>query len=141
MELEVRVGFDFGKLAQEMPTLINRFLNESKNETAKVSKDFIKSGQVTPGILDKTQKRRIRRGNPPQPPLYETGELHDSIKPTKNGIEFKGYGAIHEYGIGRQRQRQFIKVSRAKDSLKKLISKMRKALSRRPPLVLKSGLG
>jgi len=137
MKLEIRVGVDFGKLASDIPNLIDGFLSSSKEETAKVSKDYIKSGKVNPDILPVTKARRKRRGNPESPPMYETGALHDSIKPTDGGIEFKGYGIVHQTGDG-VTQREFIVISKAKDSIKNLISNMKKSLSRKSPLVLKT---
>ena len=137
MKLEIRVGVNFNKLASDMPKLIDGFLSSSKEETVKVSKDYIKSGKVNPDIFDSTKARRKRRGNPQSPPMYETGALHDSIKPTDGGIEFKGYGIVHQTGDG-VTQREFIVISKAKDSIKNLISKMKKSLSRKSPLVLKT---
>ena len=137
MKLEIRVGVDFGKLASDMPKLIDGFLDSSRVETVKVSKDYIKSGKVNPDILRVTKARRKRRGNPQSPPLYETGVLHDSIKTTKEGIEFKGYGIVHQTGLNIT-QREFLMVSQAKDGLKKFISGMSKSLHRKSPLVLKT---
>jgi len=137
MKLEIKVGVDFGKLASDIPKLIDGFLSSSKEEIVDVSKDYIKSGKVNPDILPTTKARRKRRGNPESPPMYETGALHDSIKPTDGGIEFKGYGIVHQTGDG-VTQRQFIVISKAKDGIKNLISNMKKSLSRKSPLVLKT---
>jgi len=137
MKLEIRVGVNFASLASDVPKLIDGFLSSSKEETVKVSKDYIKSGKVNPDILPSTKARRKRRGNPQSPPMYETGTLHDSLKSTSDGIEFKGYGIVHQTGDG-VTQRQFIVISKAKDGIKNLISNMRKSLSRKSPLVLKT---
>jgi hypothetical protein len=137
MKLEIKVGIDFGKLASDIPKLIDGFLSSSKEEIVGVSKDYIKSGKVNPDIFDSTKARRKRRGNPESPPLYETGVLHNSIKSTDSGIEFKGYGIVHQTGDG-VTKREFIVLSKAKDSIKNLISNMKESLRRKSPLVLKT---
>jgi hypothetical protein len=137
MKLEIKVGIDFGKLASDIPKLIDGFLSSSKEEIVGVSKDYIKSGKVNPDIFDSTKARRKRRGNPESPPLYETGVLHNSIKSTDSGIEFKGYGIVHQTGDG-VTKREFIVLSKAKDGIKNLISNMKESLRRKSPLVLKT---
>ncbi len=137
MKLEIRVGVDFEKLANDVPKLLDGFLKGSIDETVKESKNFIRSGRVTPDILPQTKARRKRSGNPESPPLYETGKLHNSIEGTKDGIMFNGYGIVHQRGIDIQ-QRQFLAFSQAKDGIKKLVSAMRKSLRRSSPLVLKT---
>ncbi|MDE0954714.1 MAG: hypothetical protein OR994_08550 [Candidatus Poseidoniales archaeon] len=137
MKLEIRVGVDFGKLATAMPKLIDGFLKSSIDETIKVSKNFIKSGKVTPPLKDITKKTRRRKGFSETPPMYMSHDLYDSIEPTKDGIRLARYGYYHHTGEGNL-QREFIMHSLAKDSVKNFVSKMSESLHRKSPLVLKT---
>lgn len=101
MKLSVKVNFDFGKLANKMPTVINDFLNDSyANVVAKDSQEFIRSGQVTPPLAKSTLRKREREGYP-KIPLLRTGELTKSLKKSKKGLQMKGYGVLQYNGFTR----------------------------------------
>jgi hypothetical protein len=55
---------------------------------------YSKSADLQPS----TQYIRKWRGNKPQPPLIETGNLVNSIRATKNGITMADYGMHHVKG-------------------------------------------
>ena len=133
MKLKTTVNFDFGKLADTMPKLIEEIMTDMKTESVKETKDFIQSGKVTPDIEEITKKRRIKRGNPPTPPLYETGTLHDSIRVVKTGMEMLKYGGRHQFGNGRP-IRQFVQAVASKKTYNKFISSVRKALHLSTPI-------
>jgi len=137
MKLEVKVNFDFNKLANDMPKLMDEFLMTSKEETVKVSKEFIRSGSVTPALEKSTERSRRARGNPISPPLYEYHTLHDSIKATKEGIEMIRYGLAHHVGYGKLKERKFIQFQLAKDSMSRFIKAMRKSMHLSSPIVFK----
>jgi len=53
MKLEIKANFDFGKMANKLPKVIDKFLNESYADVvAKDSKKFIESGKVKYAGLD-----------------------------------------------------------------------------------------
>ena len=138
MKLDVEVNFDFGKLANELPTMIDKFINESIDSTVKFSKDYIKDGKVTPDILKATKDRRARRGNPRNPPLYETGELYKSIQNAKEGMSIQQGGLWHHTGHGNPK-RPFIGTSKEDmiSAFEKFKKERKKAMHLSTPLVLK----
>ena len=72
-------------LAEEMKKVISdgNVLNPLKKST----KDIRKRGRE--GIVFKSMTK----------PLFATGTLHDSIKPTSDGVEMKGYGLWQAVGF------------------------------------------
>ena len=144
MKLEIRVGVDFGKLASDMSKLIDSFISDSLIGTSiKLTKDNIKSGGVTPPLLQSTIDRRKRGktgtrhgGNRP---LYDSGDLHDSLKKSKNGIDMVKYAPIHHEGIpARMSARPFLIIPKLDTIQKTLIESMKTSLHRKSPLVLKT---
>ena len=133
MKLKTTVNFDFGKLADSMPKLIEGIMTDMKTDSVKETKDFIKSGKVTPDIETVTKTRRIRRGNPPQPPLYETHKLHDSIRVVKTGMEMLKYGGRHQFGDGRP-IRKFVQAVASKETYTKFTNAIRKAMHLSTPI-------
>ena len=137
MKLEIKANFDFGKMANKLPKIIDKFLNESYADVvAKDSKKFIESGRVTPQLNDSTIE--IRKNRKPyvggSKPLYATGALANSLSKSKDGLKMKGYGAVHHSGFttGSRsmipnkivRPRPFLQV----DNLSKITSKFYDAL-------------
>ena len=71
---------------------------------AEEMKKVISDGNVLIPLEDTTKdiRRRGRKGmtfRSMTKPLLATGALHDSIKPTKDGIEMKEYGILHAMGF------------------------------------------
>ena len=51
MKLEIKTNFDFGKMADQLPKVIDKFLNDSyAGVVAQDSKKFIESGRVSPPL-------------------------------------------------------------------------------------------
>ncbi len=166
MKLEIRVGVDFGKLANEMPKILENHTSRIAVSSAERAKNAIDSGKFAP-LKDSTREIREKGQSPASDrtatnsfkPLVHTGRLRDSIKPTKDGLSMKGYGAVHlEDGktanssfarrfnmVGTRRvARNFLDqaiILGDKDTTKltkTLIKKMRNALNLKSPLVLKT---
>ena len=145
MKLEIKVGVDFGKLASDMPKLIDKFVSDSFVGTSvELSKDFIKSGKVKPKLKQSTIDRRKRGktgtrhgGNRP---LYDSGALHDSLKKTKDGMEMVGYAPAHHSGhkTGHFPPRPFIVIPKLEDIQKTFTDSIMESLYRKSPLVLKT---
>ena len=99
MKLEIKANFDFGKMANKLPKVIDKFLNESYADVvATDSKKFIESGKVKPALKDSTKEIRKKRGQSGTKPLYATGALAKSLSKTKEGLRMKSYGTLHHEG-------------------------------------------
>tara|TARA_R100001244_G_C5076538_1_gene112754 strand:- start:72 stop:515 length:444 start_codon:yes stop_codon:yes gene_type:complete len=96
---ELKINFDFGKLAEKVPSIIDKYLNDSVAEDViKASKAKIKSGNVRPMLsTESTIPIRQRRGTGTTP-LFESGRLHDSLIKSKEGIKVIDYGLLHLKG-------------------------------------------
>ena len=141
MKLEIKVGVDFGKLASDMPKLIDKFVSDSFVGTSvELSKDFIKSGKVKPKLKQSTIDRRKRGEYGGSTPLYESGALHDSLKKTKDGMEMVGYAPAHHSGhkTGHFPPRPFIVIPKLEDIQKTFTDSIMESLYRKSPLVLKT---
>ena len=97
MKLDISVNFDFGKLASDMPKIIEKYTQRYARSAEEGSKENIDRG-VTPKLKDQTLKRRKRRGTGGTKPLFETGSLYGSIKGTSEGLEMLRYGYLHHIG-------------------------------------------
>ena len=127
MKLEITTNFSFGKLANKLPNLLQNHVNNVVADSVESSKNYIKSGSVIPDIKEVTKKRRIRRGNPPTPPLLETGRLVKSIKQVDDGIEMIQYGRRHHFGDGRPK-RKFIQSVMSEKNIKKFFKSLKNAM-------------
>ena len=134
MKLEIKANFDFGKMANKLPKIIDKFLNESYADVvAKDSRKFIESGRVKPVLNQSTKEIRKKRGQGIKP-LYATGALANSLSKSKKGLRMKSYGTLHHEGFttGKKswipdkevKPRPFLQV----DNLSKITSKFYNAL-------------
>jgi hypothetical protein len=112
MKLEIKTNFDFGKMANKLPGIIEKTMQRYARSSATGSREAIDSG-VSPALEESTLKRRKRRGTGGSKPLYETGTLYRSIKGSSEGLEMKGYGFLHHTGDLHPKtpQRKFIQIS------------------------------
>ena len=149
MKLEIRVGIDFGKLANEMPKIIDKVLEEAIDGSVEASRAKIDEGKFEP-LKDSTLELRSK-GTKHRPktsstkPLIHTGELYRSIRKEKNRLKMKGYGGLQHEGFTTHPSsmipnidvsaRPFISIGKA--STENMIKSMRKALNLKSPLVLK----
>ena len=166
MRLEIRVGVDFGKLAQELPKIMTKSLSQIARVSADRAKESIDSGKFEP-ISDATRYIRKKGYSPASgntatsstKPLVHTGNLRRSIKQVEGGIQMAAYGK-HHLESGRTEPNSFTKsfnfagkprparnfLSAVLKPSKKEISEwqkmmmdsIRKALRRKSPLVLKT---
>ena len=158
MQLEIKVGVDFGKLANEMPKIIDKTLEDAVGRSVEATRKKIDSGSLE-ALKDSTIDIRSRRNQSRSKPLYASGTLYKSIRKDKNSLRMKGYGTVHEEGfipkkipVIREKDnkivyplnkgnirvpaRPFISIGKA--SMGNMIKSMRKALNLKSPLVLKT---
>tara|TARA_Y100000593_G_scaffold50870_1_gene95629 strand:- start:238 stop:651 length:414 start_codon:yes stop_codon:yes gene_type:complete len=117
------------KLANNMTKMTDSVMFKEGKNIASESRKNIFRGKVTPGLAPATIERRAEGtsdyeadGHRPfstrnANPLYYTGELHDSIRATKTGVEMNAYGEEHHRGWG-EVKREFIEMP-GSDNMKK----------------------
>ena len=66
---------------------------------AEEMKKVISDGNVLIPLKKSTRDIRSERGIAGNKPLFATGALHDSIKPTNTGVEMEEYGIWHSVGF------------------------------------------
>ena len=74
---------------------------------ADAMKKVISDGNVLRTLRPVTKKIRKERGHNVNKPLFATGALHDSIKPTNTGVEMKEYGIWHAVGFNVKTNKPF----------------------------------
>ena len=157
MKLEIRVGIDFGKLANEMPKIIDKTLEDAVEGSVEATRKKIDSGSLK-ALKDSTVDIRSHRGQAGDKPLYASGTLYKSLKRKKDSLSMAYYGKYQEEGFKPKRipiirekdnkivyplnkgnirvpARPFIEIGEA--STENMIKSMRKALNLKSPLVLK----
>jgi|21_taG_2_1085346.scaffolds.fasta_scaffold12753_3 phage gpG-like protein len=149
MKLKISVGVDFGKLANEMPKLIDEALTAYAEDTEQGSKDKIDRG-VRPKLENSTKEIRKKSGYRVTPPLKASGNLYNSIKSNEKGLEILKYGTFHQSGFITSPKsmipnkvvpaRPFIEPT--KNGFKKILDnfykKSKEKLRRKTPLVLET---
>lgn len=91
MEIKVKVNFDFGKLANSMPNIVNKYVEGYVKETeVQTKKNIDRSKDKFGGSL----KINYRKGQP----LFDTGSMYNSIKQNKKSLSIKKYGYLHDRG-------------------------------------------
>ena len=97
MKLQVKTTFDFGKLARQMPKILEKHTQRTARSSATGAREAIDRG-VKPPLKKSTIEIRKKRGTGGSKPLYETGALHRSIRGTSEGLEMNTYGLYHHQG-------------------------------------------
>ena len=97
MKLQIKTTFDFGKLAGQMPKILEKHTQRTARSSATGAKEAIDRG-VAPPLKQTTIDRSKRAGTGGSKPLFETGALHRSIKGTSEGLEMNTYGLYHHRG-------------------------------------------
>ena len=112
MKLQVKTTFDFGKLASQMPKILEKHTQRTARSSATGAREAIERG-VSPPLKKITIETRKRRGTGGTKPLFETGALHRSIKGTSEGLQMFNYGLFHHEGhkTGHFPARPFIQPS------------------------------
>ena len=98
MKLQIKTTFDFGKLASQMPKILEKHMQRTGRSSAQGAKENISKG-LSPPLKNSTLEIRKKRGTGGTKPLYETGDLFRSIKNTKDGLEMNEYGIYHHRGF------------------------------------------
>ena len=97
MKLQIRTTFDFGKLARQMPKILEKHTQRTARSSATGAREAIDKG-VSPALEKSTLEIRKKRGTGGSKPLFETGALHRSIRGTSEGLEMNIYGLYHHQG-------------------------------------------
>tara|TARA_R100000995_G_scaffold84601_1_gene63853 strand:- start:3525 stop:3950 length:426 start_codon:yes stop_codon:yes gene_type:complete len=129
MKVDISVNFDFGKLGNEMPKIIEKYTQRYARSSEEGSKENIDRG-VSPELKQQTINRRKRKGTGGRKPLFETGNLYRSIKGTSEGLVMLKYGYLHHIGDlkpGTPR-RMFIETS--KKTVKPVFDKFKQDVSK-----------
>ena len=116
---DIKINFSLTKLIKRLQSDKDFFIppkmeENAYKEIARKAKDNIKKSNFTDNAIvvdwenmrggkkknlkDSTKYVRNWRGNPTGPPLIETGNLLNSIKATKSGVEMEEYGQYHLEG-------------------------------------------
>ena len=98
MKLQIKTTFNFGKLANQMPKILEKHMQRTARSSAQGAKENISKG-LSPPLKKSTIEIRKQRGTGGTKPLFETGSLHKSIKGTSEGLEMLSYGIHHQYGF------------------------------------------
>ena len=101
MKLQIKTTFSFGKLASQMPKILEKHMQRTARSSATGAREAIDKG-VKPALKESTIEIRKKRGTGGTKPLYETGELYRSIKGTSRGLEMLHYGLYHHRGYKTQ---------------------------------------
>ena len=99
MEVKINNYLYFGNVLKKikskaLPDEVRDSLNE---QIAASSRRFIRAGKVQPSIKPSTIENRKKGGSKP---LFDTGNLANSIRATKKGITYEPYGDYHRRGAG-----------------------------------------
>ena len=98
MKVKVSVSYNAGKLASQMPKIVEKYMQRYAKSAEKGSKEAIDKG-LSPYLKDSTLKIRKNRKITETKPLYETGNLYRSIKGTSEGLQMLNYGLLHHKGF------------------------------------------
>ena len=96
---KIKITYNAGKLARQMPKIIQKHMGRYARSSEKGAKEKIDSGKLRP-LKDITIKKRKAKGITGTKPLYETGALHRSIKGRSDGVlTMVKYGIHHHRGF------------------------------------------
>jgi len=98
MQAKVKINFSFAKLASALPKILDKTLSRYARSSAKGAKANIDKG-VSPPLKQSTIDIRKSKGITGTKPLFETGNLHRSIKAKDKAILMADYGFKHHKGF------------------------------------------
>ena len=98
MKLQIKTTFSFGRLAREMPKILEKHTQRTARSSAAAARENISKG-LSPPLKKSTLEIRKKRGTGGAKPLFETGSLFKSIKGTSEGLEMNEYGIYHHRGF------------------------------------------
>jgi len=95
MKLKIKTNFDFGKLSNKMPTIINDYLSGYAQGSVEGTKKNINSSKNIFGgqIKSYTARKKNRQA------LIDSGEMLKSISSKSNKMEILKYGYNHNEGL------------------------------------------
>ena len=106
MELKVTRNFSFSKILDKSGQFIKDVTGETAEVVAETATKFINDNKVRPDILPSTKKIKRAKGAPtPDTPLKDTGNLVNTMRVVKDGLEIADYYIYHQEGIGVRRRR------------------------------------
>jgi len=126
MEIKVNKYIYFNSLIKKLnnKATIEQITDTVNQKIASASRRFIRAGKVTPSLAPSTIKRKGH-----DIPLIRTHKLVNSIRATKKGITYEGYGNYHRRGDGVEK-REFIAWYTDKNEKNKIISNVKRDLSK-----------
>ena len=98
MRLTTTTNFSFMKLRNKIEKHLSDGARRITRSAAKGAKERISKG-LSPPLKKSTLELRRARGIGGSKPLFATGELHKSIRPTEDGLEMNKYGWYHQQGF------------------------------------------
>jgi phage gpG-like protein len=113
MQAKAKISYNAGKLASNLPKIIQKHMQRYARSSEKGSKEAIdkgiliepldeqgfKMGGKIKGIKNITRIVRHNKGITGTKPLYETGNLHRSIKSKDGKLTMLHYGILHHRGF------------------------------------------
>ena len=93
LRISITTTFDFGKFIERLESS-KEFSSIVAKGAAEASQKAINAG-LSPPLRKVTKEIRKIRGRGGNKPLFDTGKLYNSIKETKKGLTFEGYGNLH----------------------------------------------
>ena len=97
MKVKVSVSYNAGKLASQMPKIVEKYMQRYGRRAEKGSKEAIDKG-LKPPLAQFTIEHRKNKGQGGSKPLFATGNLYRSIKGTSEGLQMLAYGLKHHKG-------------------------------------------
>ena len=94
MKVTFHVTYDFIKAKKKLKGLVPKVKEDLGLDIAERWRKNLKEGTYDP-IEDSTKEIRLKRGNMGTTPLFETGNLYNSIRATKTTIKHLKYGDYH----------------------------------------------
>tara|TARA_Y100000310_G_scaffold319014_1_gene373746 strand:- start:1498 stop:1974 length:477 start_codon:yes stop_codon:yes gene_type:complete len=98
MKLSIKTTFDFGKLRNEFPRILEKHTQRTARSSAEGARENISKG-LSPPLKESTLEIRKHRKTGGSKPLFETGSLFSSIKGTSKGLRMNRYGLYHHEGF------------------------------------------
>tara|TARA_Y100000310_G_scaffold297976_1_gene331455 strand:- start:878 stop:1372 length:495 start_codon:yes stop_codon:yes gene_type:complete len=106
VKLQIRTTFDFGKLANKIENILEKYTKNFSKASSSGIKTALETGSYEP-LSDTTIDIRERGISPNSgkiatgstKPLIHTGRLLSSIKPKKDGVEMNKYGVYQNAGF------------------------------------------
>ena len=98
MEIKTRVTYSATKLTRALPKIISKTVSRYARLSANGAKKNIDKG-VVPFLKESTLSIRKNRGITGTKPLFETGNLHRSIKAKGDTLTMNSYGLQHHKGF------------------------------------------